>query len=57
MTRSRSSPYINVIDLDDVPNDKLRNILGLLLDHLNLQIVEEATPDYTVYELEEKSDG
>jgi len=42
------------VSIDDVPSDKLGEILAALLERLNLEIVEESTPDYTVYTLEEK---
>ena len=44
--------YRHVIDFDDVPQEKLRDIVYALLHHLDLVIVEESTPDYTLYEVQ-----
>lgn len=41
----------SVVELDDIPDDKLRDVLHALLWHLELEIVEESMPDYTVYEV------
>jgi len=40
-----------IVEMSDVPQDKLPDILHAILNHLGLEIVEESTPDYTVYEV------
>jgi hypothetical protein len=40
-----------ITDPGDIPVDKLRALFLELLQRLDLQIVEEATPDYCVYEI------
>lgn len=40
-----------VTDPEDIPVEKLRGLFIELLRLLALQIVQEATPDYCVYEI------
>lgn len=42
---------VQTLSIDSVPNEHIRTVLALILDHLNLDIVREKTPDYTAYEL------
>lgn len=42
------------VEVDDLAEDSRFHILQLLLDHLNLEIIQEATPDYLNYELRAK---
>ncbi len=44
----------SIVDLDDVPPEKLRDVVHAILEHLDLQIVEESTPDYTVYSVSKR---
>lgn len=39
----------------DVPPGSINQILSLLLEHLQLDIVCESTPDYTTYALRSRS--
>ncbi len=43
--------FQQIVRIDDVPDHKLRVVLGQLLDFLHLEIIEESTPDYTTYEI------
>lgn len=45
------NPYQSIVGLDDIPDEKLRDVVHAILQHLELEIVEESTPDYTVYEV------
>lgn len=47
--------YQEIVTLDDVPQDSKWEVLHALLEYLKLEIVREATPDYTLYELRSKS--
>jgi hypothetical protein len=40
-----------VTDPNDIPVEQLRGLFLELLRQLNLQLVQEATPDYCVYEI------
>jgi hypothetical protein len=46
--------YREVTPLSDVPDKDLRLVLVALLDHLGVEIVREATPDYTSYEVQRR---
>lgn len=54
MTHRALRAYQNVVDISEIPEDDLRDVLGRVLEHLGLEIVQEATPDYTEYELRQK---
>ena len=43
--------YRKVVDLNEVPSGRVRDVLRGLLEHLKLEIVCEETPDYTAYEV------
>ena len=43
--------YREVVTIDEVPPDKFGDIIHALLEHFNVEIVREATPDYTLYEV------
>lgn len=39
------------IKISDIPEEDRAKIVQLILDHLKLEVIEEATPDYVAYEL------
>lgn len=50
-TTTPLDPFQSIVGIDDVPDEQLRGVIHAILQHLDLEIVEEATPDYTVYEV------
>lgn len=48
--------YQEIVTLDDVPSENKWEVLHALLEHLKLEIVREATPDYTLYEVQPVAD-
>ena len=51
---SALSDYRSTVLLMEVPDNRLRDVLKELLDRLDLEIIEEATPDYVAYELRKR---
>ena len=49
------SMWRETIDIDEVPDDKLRDLLQAMIDYMKVEIVREQTPDYTFYELKPKT--
>lgn len=47
----RLTAYQEVISLDDVPAEKMREIVQEILNYLHVEIVREQTPDYTRFML------
>lgn len=47
----RMTAYHEVVPLRDVPGSDVRRVLELVLEHLNVELVRECTPDYTAYAL------
>lgn len=48
----RYNPYEQIIPLSDIPNmseDQLRKIIVALIQHLELTLKVEQTPDYSFY--------
>lgn len=55
MTSKPLSAYQTVVtDPSDIPAEKLCVLLLWLLDHLDLELIREATPDYTAFEIRSK---
>lgn len=46
--------YQQKIKIDEVPDYRLSEIVGMLLERLNLEIIREETPDYTSFELQSR---
>lgn len=44
--------YQEIVELSDVPDEQMRGVLKAVLDHLHLEVVREAAPDYTSYEVQ-----
>lgn len=55
----RMSDHQTVVKFGDVREDKRAELIDAILDHLGLEIICEATPDYVAYEVrqEKPSDG
>lgn len=52
MSKERGlTAYQEFVRPEDVPQDELRLVLEALIEHLNVNIVREKTPDYTAYEV------
>lgn len=49
------SQYQDVVSIDSLSIDEVRTVFCLVLDHLNLDIIRERTPDYTAFELRPRS--
>lgn len=46
--------YREVIKLDEIPADDYFKVVRALIEYLNVEIIREATPDYTSYEVRAK---
>ena len=47
----RLNAYQSIVSVLDLTNDQVKDVLSLVLDHLQLSIVMEKTPDYTAFSL------
>lgn len=44
------------ITINEVPERDLRDVLQTLFDHLGLDLIREAGPDYTAYEIRSRTE-
>lgn len=54
MNMSSLNSSQKVVDINDVSEENMSLLILALLEHMNLEIIEESTPDYIGYELRSK---
>ena len=56
--RLKSASYQRIItDHVDVPIETMRGLFLELLDHLDMELIVEETPDYTAFEIRKKEEA